>query len=62
MFDANLKAYVLEVNKSPNLTPPADKFKPNTLNQEHVVYNTLKLVGLSTYSELRPRYVYIIKY
>ena len=55
MFDANLKAYVLEVNKSPNLTPSADRYKPNTLSYEHVVYNTLKLVGLSTYTELRPR-------
>ncbi|CAO1339005.1 unnamed protein product [Diamesa hyperborea] len=54
IFDANLKAHVMEVNMSPNLTPAEDKYEHHAMSYEQVVYNTLKLVGLGTYSELRP--------
>lgn len=45
----------MEVNMSPNLTPAEDKYEHHALSYEQVIYSTLKLVGLSTYSELRPR-------
>lgn len=50
-----MNVHLMEVNMSPNLTPSRAKFETNALSYEQVVYNTLKLVGLGSYVEVKPK-------
>lgn len=54
-MDADLNVHLMEVNMSPNLTPSNDRFEKNSLSYEQVVHNTIKLVGLGSYVEVKPK-------
>jgi hypothetical protein len=51
-----MEAKVMEVNMSPNLTPADDRTQENTLINEQVVYDTVKLIGGQTRHEFMSRY------
>ncbi|XP_075976702.1 tubulin tyrosine ligase-like 15 [Anticarsia gemmatalis] len=45
MLDEDLKVYLLEANMSPNLS--SEKFRPNQLLYEQILYNLFSLTGIS---------------
>ncbi|XP_070505805.1 probable tubulin polyglutamylase ttll-15 [Chironomus tepperi] len=52
MVDDKLNVYLLEINMSPNLTPSKKEYERNGIHYEHVVYNTLRLIGAEGFVEL----------
>lgn len=54
IVDDELNVHLIEINMSPNLTPTNQKSEKYNLMYEQLVYNTIELVGLGSYSDARP--------
>ena len=46
----------MEVNMSPNLTPAADVYEENAVIYEQLIYNTVQMIGGSSYFEFMTRF------
>ncbi|XP_070505858.1 probable tubulin polyglutamylase ttll-15 isoform X2 [Chironomus tepperi] len=53
MVDEKLNVYLMEINMSPNMTPAKKEFERNQIHYEQVIYNTLRLVGVEGFTELK---------
>ncbi|CRK87060.1 CLUMA_CG000870, isoform A [Clunio marinus] len=56
VINDNFDIFLMEVNQSPNLTPMFDRFEPNALIHEQLVYDTLVLVGAGSYLDVMSCY------
>lgn len=55
-MDIDMNVYLMEVNMSPNLTPTNEMFENYSLGYEQLIFNTLKVIGAGSHSEIKQRY------
>lgn len=59
IIDETLNLHLMEINMSPNLTPTNERDERHSVMYEQLVYNTVTMLGMANYNEMKPKYVFL---